>query len=317
MLGLDALLALEITTSTPDALCPPLEEARAAVRARVGEVAGDYRAEFALIRADDGQQSLELLVKEGDALSLRRLLPLDGFGCEDAAQAIALVLERYFDSVESPKSKVEPQAALVPATPEAPPRQDVPSTSKRPANAAPRQERSWLLRAGLLYDGELGFAPSAGATHLPAALAITPHFGVGVGLDGALFVSRLTESVRGQQISASTLQLALSAPLTLEHGSSMLGLGPWAQLRMQRGEGPLLERGDASYRALPGLGGALHGAWAMSSTWRLWAGASFGAQLGGSSSRFVLRQSATGDLKPVLVPQSWFGQAELAIVLAL
>ena len=108
MLWLGGFLLLDLTTSTPDALCPPLEEARAAVKARVGEVAGDYHAEFALIRATDGQQALELTLREGRVEVLRRQLPLDAAGCQDAAQAIALVLERYFDAVERP---VEHEAA--------------------------------------------------------------------------------------------------------------------------------------------------------------------------------------------------------------
>ena len=77
MLWLGGFLALDLTTRTPDALCPPLEEARAAVKARVGEVRGDYHAEFALIRADDGQQKLDLSLREGNVAQVARDL---GFG---------------------------------------------------------------------------------------------------------------------------------------------------------------------------------------------------------------------------------------------
>src|SRR6188768_841163 len=98
MLWLGGFPALDITTSTPDALCPPIEEARAAIQARVGEVRGDYHVEFALVRGVDGRQVLELTVREAEQQVLARELPLDAGGCEDAAQAIALVLERYFDA---------------------------------------------------------------------------------------------------------------------------------------------------------------------------------------------------------------------------
>ena len=102
MLWLGGLHALDLTTSTPDALCPPLEEARALVKARVGEVRGDFHAEFGLIRRDDGSQALQLVLREGVEPVLRRELPLDEAGCEDAAQAIALVLERHFDALDRP-----------------------------------------------------------------------------------------------------------------------------------------------------------------------------------------------------------------------
>src|SRR4051812_27057029 len=109
MLWLGGFPALDVTTSTPDALCPPVEEARAAIQARVGEVRGDYHVEFALVRGVDGRQVLELKVLEAQRQVLTRELSLDGSGCADAAQAIALVLERYFDAVEKPPAVSKPE----------------------------------------------------------------------------------------------------------------------------------------------------------------------------------------------------------------
>lgn len=318
MLGLGALLALEITTSTPDALCPPLEEARAAVRARVGEVRGAYQAEFSLVRADDGLQSLDLVVRESGSVRMSRSLPLEGVGCEDAAQAIALVLERYFDSVEPPSSQPEEKPGPVPVRVEPTPSHD--ASLERAHDVAPREEharaRRFQLRAGVDYDAELGAAISAGASYFPNAWRLLPRWHVGLALDGTAFMRRLTERVREQEISASNLQLALSVPLRFETGPVALDVGPWAQLRFQRAEAPELADEASGFRMLPGIDGFFQGVWSFTRDWSLSAGVAVGGQLTSVAPRFVLRHEELGP-QPVLVPQAWFGQARMAVLLAL
>jgi hypothetical protein len=324
MLGLGALLALEITTSTPDALCPPLEEARAAVRTRVGEVRGPYQAEFSLVRADDGQQSLELVVREADVVRLRRTLSLEGVGCDDAAQAIALVLERYFDTVEKPARPVEPKPAPVPVSVEPAPShhassQTAAATSAQPRDATPSpasQRPRFELRSGIQYDLELSLGATLGASYVPNSWRIGSRSAVGLSLDGTAFLSRVSETVREQQISASTWQAAFSLPLLFDWSPWMLGLGPWAQLRLQRAEAPTLKDNDVATRALFGVGGSLRAAWWFHRDWALATQLALGGQFSGLASRFVLRQEDLGP-EPVLVPQSWFGQAQLAVQLSL
>jgi hypothetical protein len=319
MLGLGALLALEIVTTTPDALCPPLEEARAAVKARVGEVTGEYQAEFALIRATDGGQSLELSVSEHGALKLRRSLPLAGFGCEDAAQAIALVLERYFDGVENPTSRGEAEQSSISATTETPPVRVTKlagTTPSAPLVELAVRERTWQLALGFAYDFELGFAPTLGLRYTPELLRVSSLWRFGLFADVGLFVKPVTERVREQELSASTAQLAFSAPLWVDLGRAGLGFGPWAQIRVQRGKAQRLDDEDPAYRALPGLGGTLQATWSLSRAWSLGGGLALGAQLTDASSSFVLRQS-DGRTRPVLAPQAWFAQAGLGIALRL
>src|SRR6478752_343602 len=164
MLWLGGFHALDLTTSTPDALCPPLEETRAAVKARVGEVRGDYRAEFALIRASSGQSALELVLREKEQEVLRRELPLDDAGCDDAAQAIALVLERFFDAIErrsEPAPAEEPAPAQVAPLPHEQPHTATPSAAQERAE----RERAWQVRAGFVYDLKLGLADNLGTTY--------------------------------------------------------------------------------------------------------------------------------------------------------
>ncbi len=323
MLWLGGFHALDLTTSTPDALCPPLEEARAAVKARAGEARGDSHAEEGLIRGPDGRQALRLLLREGTETVLRRELPLDEAGCDDAAQAIALVLERHFDVIERPdlSEAATPKLESVPATPEpalaqvvpalAPP---APRQSDERAGPAAAPTNAWSARAGLLYDWELGVAPVIGVTFLPRSLEWGTHFRIGAALEIAPFVQRRTETVREQELTQATLQASLSVPMLLRLSSWTFALGPWAHWRFQRGRGPTQLNGVVSYRAVPGLGAFVQLGKDVGARWSVVAGAAFGGQLPGSAAQFVLRKDS-GAQSAVLVPQAWFAQAQLGAVL--
>lgn len=314
MLWLGGLHALDLTTSTPDALCPPLEEARAVVKARVGEVRGDFHAEFGLIRRDDGSQALQLVLREGVQQVLRRELPLDEAGCEDAAQAIALVLERHFDAIDRPDTpepapRAQPQA--VPATPD----QQAAQVAPIALPPAPEPMRSWRVRAGLLYDGELGPAPVLGLTVYPQAFELGSGLRIGAALDVAPFLRRRTQTVRDQEVALTTLQVAVSLPVTLQLPAWELSLGPWAHWRLQRGQAPSRLHGEVAYRALPGLGGFAQVVLKLGPSWSLLGATAFGAQIPGAAAGFFL-QKDSGERNAVLVPQSWFAQAQLAAMLS-
>lgn len=316
MFWLGGFHALEVTTSTPDALCPPVAEARAAIEARVGEVRGDYRAEFALVRALDGRQVLALSLREGPQQVLERELPLDGAGCEDAAQAIALVLERYFDAVEKPAAPA-PNREPIPVRLDEPPVGVVTPASVRdaaPSSAPAATAPSWRARAGFGYDLHFGSAPLLGLALFPSAWKLTRRLELGVALDLAPFASSVRQQVRGQEISAFTLQTALSLPLTWRVNRWSWSLGPWAQLRIQRAEGASLAHEQVAYRAVPGFGAVAQLGWSPAPRWTIGLGAAFGSQAAGATSRFVLR-GADGTAKPVLVPESWFGQGQLTLAL--
>jgi len=314
MLWLGGFHALDLTTSTPDALCPPLEETRAAVNARVGEVRGEYQAEFTLVRADDGQQALQLVLRERQAEVLRRELPLDGAGCDDAAQAIALVLERYFDAIEKREPSEGPKSAIA-LEPSAP-------AASQPASvAAPEAEPSvrparWRARAGAVYDWELGPAAGVGVVLYPTAFRPSSRFHVGVALDAAQFLLRSSETVREERITALTLRTALSLPFTFELRRLSLSAGPWAELRLQRASAPTLPHGRSDYRALPGLGAFAGLGWGLTPSLTLGAGFAFGAQLSGAAPRFILQEDG-GGRNEVLVPHAWFGEAQLMLALSL
>ena len=317
MLWLGGFLALEVTTSTPDAFCPTLEDARAAIRARVGEVEGAYRAEFALIRSSDGRQSLDLVVRKAEVEVLHRELPLDEAGCQDAAQALALVLERYFDAIENPpppgaSASTEP-APVVADNPPLP----MPS-QPRPDLAAPRAAREPAVRAraGVAYDFELGMAPTLGVELLPSSLRLTKALRWGLGLDVASFVALARERVREQEITEYTAQGALSLPVLLGFERWSVAIGPWAQLRLQRARGVTLEHEQPAYRTLPGVGGFARVGWSLAPTWTLGAGVAAGGQLTSAAARFVLR-GPEATRNEVLIPRAGFAQAHLTLALSL
>lgn len=316
MLWLGGFPALDVTTSTPDALCPPIEEARAAIQARVGEVRGDYHVEFALVRGVDGRQVLKLSVHEAQQQVLTRELSLEGAGCEDAAQAMALVLERYFDAVEKPAA-AKPEPIPVPPD-DQPSRNSPPSVADKAPPVAPATSswRTWRASAGFLYDLELGLAPSVGVAVLPEAFRLTPRLQLAVALDVAPFLSALEQRVREQEISAFSVQTALSIPLVWHFERWSVSLGPWAQLRFQRAEAKALTHSQRADRLVPGAGGALQLAWSPASRWLLGVGVAGGAQATSATSRFVLRTTNTGP-KPVLVPETWFGQGQLTVAIEL
>lgn len=317
MLWLGGFLSLDLTTGTPDALCPPLEEARAAVNARVGEVRGDYHADFALIRADDGRQTLDLTLREGAKEVLRRELPLDAAGCQDAAQTIALVLERYFDAIERPSAaESTPALESVPVSvTRAPPNAAAPSVDKPVATTKSSRPLELGVRAGTLYDHDLGLAAVIGANLYPEAMRLNPSFRFGFAFEVAPFFARQTEQIRGRRIEAFLLQGALSLPLTWSYFTWRASVGPWLQLRVQRADGQTLANEEAGYRAVPGVGGFVQVGWELAPSFGLLAGVSAGPQLRGAASRFVL-QGAAGQIA-VLVPDAWFGQAQLTLELRL
>jgi hypothetical protein len=311
MLWPGGFLSLDLATSTPDALCPPLEEARAAVEARVGEVRGEYHAEFALIRSDDGQPALRLSLRDGAAEVLRRELPIDGAGCQDAAQAIALVLERYFDAIEAPTTHPSaPMLESVPVSVLSPrPQRDEPIEPREPEN------HDLGLQLGALYDVELGAAATLGASFYPQTWRFRPDLRWGIGLQLAPFLSRQHEAVRDGQIEAFSLQSSLSGQLVWQPSWWSVSVGPWAQLRLQRAEASELERARVAYRAVPGLGALAQLGVRGSRWWSLSIGLAGGAQLRSAASSFVLKRDA-GSFA-VLVPEPWFGQAVLTFELRL
>jgi len=108
---------LTVDSLSPDALCPPLEETRTAVAARLGsvELEGTWQATYLLVHRTQGDfVSLSLRDPQG-VLRLERDLPVQGGSCASLSRVIALVLERYFLRPEqAAPDEAEPVAAKEP-----------------------------------------------------------------------------------------------------------------------------------------------------------------------------------------------------------
>jgi hypothetical protein len=135
-------------------------------------------------------------------------------------------------------------------------------------------------------------------------------------LDMAAFVRTQRQTVREQEISALTLQGALAAPLELRLGRWQVAAGPLAQLRFQRATAASLAHQQPAYRAIPGLGGLATLGWTPGPYWTVAAGVALGRQIRGAAPRFVLERGGA-DSFTVLVPEAWFGHAQLTIGRAL
>ena len=127
---------LSVDSLSPDALCPPLEETRAAVAARLGsvELEGTWRASYLLVHRTQGDfVSLSLRDPDG-ALRLERDLPVQGGSCATLSRVIALVLERYFLRPEQATPDIPVALSASTAEPAAEPR---PSSAEPLALAVP------------------------------------------------------------------------------------------------------------------------------------------------------------------------------------
>lgn len=134
---------LTVATDSPDAFCPPLEEAQAAVASRVGAVTGgQFEARYGLTRdAKSGAVSLRLVMHdEAGELVLERVLPLSESDCADAATVMALILERYFSS----RSTASPSAMAAPGVPaqEAPEEVRAEPNDSEPNDSEPRDVKA-------------------------------------------------------------------------------------------------------------------------------------------------------------------------------
>jgi hypothetical protein len=253
---------LTVDSLSPDALCPPIEETRRAVAARLGsvELEGTWHATYLLVHRRQGDfVSLSLHDPEG-VLRLQRDLPVRGGSCATLAPVIALVLERFFLRPEAPPEQ-EPSPPPTIAAPRAdestpPARVDPPpSRPAKPAGAAlapvrspPPPARPFRASASL-WATTSWIAPSLG---LRRAIAGPYGASVGVGFDlnehetrafeGAVFMRRAPLSL------AVDRQLRLAPAATASAAIELLGVLEDARPGHQEGTG-------GGLRIVPGVGG--------------------------------------------------------------
>ncbi len=163
---------LSVDSLSPDALCPPIEETRQAVAARLGsvELEGTWHATYLLVHRTQGDFVTLSLRDPDDVLRLQRDLPVQGGSCTTLSRLIALVLERFFLRPEqAPQPQPEPVAVAppVPAARSAP-QANAPATEPAAASEPP----ATLALAPLRAPADAASTPATPTRHFRASAAL-------------------------------------------------------------------------------------------------------------------------------------------------
>lgn len=316
---------LHVQTDTPDALCPPLESVREAVRSRLGEVeGGPYEARFGVVRGGNEEPDslvLTLTGAEGAEL-LRREFPLSSLSCTDAADVIALVLERFFqqmsavepepasdDAAASSEASTAPAGSTARASEPAPEPPSSPPPPARPSEAGrPDEERAALTGGGWDLRGQGGAHTSlTSSAGVGAAFQVPSPLG---GLRGQVVLDALWP-LSSRRVQEQDLSLALqsswffaSGLLLAETGRWSWGAGPLVGLELEQAEiegAPQLSDG-VKRRLLLGLGAHAVGRYALSAPVQLELGLRGLPMLTGATRRFAVRDAGGAELE-VLRPE--------------
>ncbi len=303
---------LDVSTSTPDALCPPLPEVEAALAGLVGGLPeGHYSVRYALQRSVSGSKSirLELYGAQPEPL-LARDLALDEGGCDEAARAIAVVVERYFERLsEEPADAASASVAEPPAptvvevsdAPAPPPKVAKTRETERPKTVettAARQEARFLVR------GLVGWTERK-----------SPEVGVGFGfsflrgLSGTLDLTHVLFPVREEfeetTLTNHSLRLLPSLRLEARVGDFVGGVSLLAPLGIEWANGSPLVDARTGLRAVPGLGGGIHISSSPAARWGWSLEAGAATTFPDGAKRFVVTNS-TGQSVEVLAASSWW-----------
>lgn len=258
---------LSVDSLSPDALCPPLEDTRAAVAARLGsvELEGTWHATYLLVHRTQGDFVSLSLRDPDDVLRLERELPVQGGSCGTLSRVIALVLERFFlrpeqaapaeatvaldntgEAAPAPNgSSGVVEAAVAAPLPTVSPPSPPPSDS---ASAAPiSRPRGYRLGADL-WASTSWIAP---ALRITRELSGPYRLALDAGFDLSTHEARAFEgsaSLRRAPIALGCeRELALSSSVSADAALVLLGVLEVARTTA------LAESGDG-WRLVPGLG---------------------------------------------------------------
>jgi hypothetical protein len=216
---------LTVDSQSPDALCPPLEETRRLVAARLGsvELEGAWRASYVLVHREPGDfVSLTLFDAEG-VLRMERQLPVEGgSSCAALSGVIALVLERYFLRPEQSAQPAPEQPPAVPAAmPAAPPATSAPAPREATAPLAVPTPRARVAPAAdpFRLDAALWASTSwlAPSLRFERRLSGPYRLGLGAGFD---VLKHETSAFEGS-VSVRRVPISLVGTRELTHGSAV------------------------------------------------------------------------------------------------
>ncbi len=229
--------------------CPNLELTQHEVNERLrghetegGQWAARYVVTQSSVPGESEVVRLELSDPEG-RVRLRRELAISGEDCSDVAQAIALVLERYFAELAAEQTKESEPPTAPPAQP-SPPR----APPARPEPMAPPQSET-RLRAGL---GGVFLAPDSGFG-LDLSLRFD-HDWWSAGVRGALPPKTRYESVQGGNADLRAWPFRMWFAVDSRWDGIELSLGPDFLVSLESAKTTGIAESGAGTRLVLGLG---------------------------------------------------------------
>jgi hypothetical protein len=263
---------LSVDSLSPDALCPPLEETRRAVAARLGnvELDGTWRATYVLVHRQQGDFVTLKVIDPVGAERLERQLPAQGAACAALPAVIALVLERFFvppEQTQSPGAPAPAESEPAPAPSEPAPtttssRAAAPASAAPPATApvAPASERDERVSSSkapqsphsLRFGAELWGTGDWLAPGLRAGGRVGGAYWVGLHAGFDLSSHRVTAF--GGTVAAQRAPLALLVERQLTQGSVQWSAGVELLGLLEVASSSGLREADGGTRVVPGAG---------------------------------------------------------------
>ncbi len=260
---------LSVDSLSPDALCPPLEETRRTVAARLGnvELDGTWHATYVLVHRQQGDFVTLKVFDPVGAQRLERELPAQGAACSTLPAVIALVLERFFAPPEQTQAPAAPSAAPAsdpspepapadaqhPTPPEAPP----PVASAPAAASAPPADRASPRAPDDAPPGfELGAELWASSAWLAPGLRVARRLGgpYWIGLEAALDLASHRVSAFEGSVNARRVPISLVARRELTEGAVALSGGLELLGLFEAARASDLAQSDGGARLVPGAG---------------------------------------------------------------
>lgn len=262
---------LSVDSLSPDALCPPLEETRRAVAARLGnvELDGTWHATYVLVHRQQGDFVTLKVFDPVGAQRLERQLPAQGAACSTLPSVIALVLERFFAPPEQTPSAAPATEPTTPASPppnESPPPADAEGSSEppRPAvamapvtpSATPPDRASAKAPRERQASFELGAALWASNAWLAPGLRVARRLGgpYWLGLEAAFDLASHRATAFEGSVSARRVPISLVARRDLTDGAVALSAGLELLGLLEVASASDLAESDGGARLVPGAG---------------------------------------------------------------
>jgi hypothetical protein len=290
--------------------CALLEQTQRGINERVGTQhaeGGTWAARYVVTQSSVPGESeivrLELSDPEG-RVRLRRELPIEGENCADVAQAIALVVERYFADLaaehvaeaETPESSPAvatptpepspaPSPVVAPAPPAAPPPQRPPrALGQRPVT---------LWRAGV--GAALLLPDPAARVDVNVRL---DHAWWSAGLRGVVPTKERSEPLDEGKAELSALPLRLWAAADWTWDDLEVSLGPELLVSLERGDTVASDRIGDGTRLVLGLGAQANALLSLSGPVALSLAAGGDVTLPLAMSQFLVAETEREVLKP-------------------